>query len=95
MTSGISGDAEDGGGNFRVTGGEGVYFFTLDMANGSFNAIRVQNMNLVGSFNGWNQADDAQQMTWDADNYSKLLYLIPLPQFLILLFLFQFSFWRK
>ena len=69
MTSGISGDAEDGGGNFRVTGGEGVYFFTLDMANGSFNAIRVQNMNLVGSFNGWNQADDAQQMTWDADNY--------------------------
>ena len=26
-------------------------------------------MNLVGDFNGWNQADDAQQMTWDAENY--------------------------
>lgn len=24
-------------------------------------------MNLVGAFNGWNQADDAQQMTWNAD----------------------------
>ena len=69
MTSGITGDAEDGGGNFRVTGGEGVYFFTLDMANGSFNAMRVQNMNLVGDFNGWNAGDDAQQMTWDAENY--------------------------
>jgi hypothetical protein len=69
MTSGISGDAEDGGGNFRVTAGEGVYYFTLDMANGSFNAIRVQNMNLVGSFNGWDPGDDAQQMTWDAENY--------------------------
>ena len=69
MTSGITGDAEDGGGNFRVTGGEGVYFFTLDLANGSFNAMRVQNMNLVGDFNGWNAGDDAQQMTWDAENY--------------------------
>ena len=69
MTGGITGDADDGGGNFKVTAGEGVYYFTLDMANASFNAIKVQNMNLVGSFNGWDPGDDAQQMTWDAENY--------------------------
>ena len=69
MTTGITGDAVDAGGNFGVSEGEGVYFFTLDLANGSFNAIKVQNMNLVGDFNGWNAGDDAQQMTWDAENY--------------------------
>jgi hypothetical protein len=26
-------------------------------------------MNLVGDFNGWNQADDAQQMTWNAADF--------------------------
>ena len=26
-------------------------------------------MNLVGQFNGWNQADDAQQMTWNATDF--------------------------
>ncbi len=69
MTGGITGDAGDGGGNFKVTAGEGVYYFTLDLANNTFNAVKVQNMNLVGSFNGWNPGDDAQQMTWDAENY--------------------------
>lgn len=24
---------------------------------------------ITGDFNGWNAADDAQQMTWDAENY--------------------------
>ena len=69
MTGGITGDAADGGGNFKVTADEGVYYFTLDLANNTFNAVKVQNMNLVGSFNGWNPGDDAQQMAWDAENY--------------------------
>ena len=69
MTGGITGDAGDGGGNFKVTEGEGVYFFTLDLAANTFNAIKVKNMNLVGDFNGWNPGDAAQQMTWDAENY--------------------------
>lgn len=47
----------------------GVYYFTVDLANASITAMKVTNMNLVGDFNGWNAADDAQQMTWDADNY--------------------------
>ena len=58
-----------GGSNIKATAGEGIYFFTLDLANGTLNAVRINNMNLVGSFNGWNPGDDAQQMTWDAENY--------------------------
>ncbi len=69
MTGGISGDFADGGGNFKATAGEGVYYVTLDMAKMSINAVRITNMNLVGDFNGWNAGDDAQQMTWDATNF--------------------------
>ena len=69
MSGGITGDVADGGGNFKATAGEGIYYFTLNMATNSLNAVRITNMNLVGDFNGWNQADDAQQMTWDAANY--------------------------
>ncbi len=70
FTGGVNGDLELGGGsNIKATAGEGIYFFTLDLANGTLNAVRINNMNLVGSFNGWNPGDDAQQMTWDAENY--------------------------
>lgn len=69
MIGGITGDFADGGGNFKATAGEGIYYVTLDMASMSINAVRINNMNLVGDFNGWNAADDAQQMTWDAENY--------------------------
>ena len=69
MTGGITGDFADGGGNFKATAGEGIYCVTLNMATNSLNGVRITNMNLVGDFNGWNQADDAQQMTWDAANY--------------------------
>ena len=47
----------------------GVYYFTVNLAEGSISAMKVTNMNLVGDFNGWNAADDAQQMTWDPENY--------------------------
>lgn len=70
MTGGISGDfGVGGGGNFSATAGEGVYYVTLDMSTMSISAVRITNMNLVGDFNGWNAADDAQQMTWDAENF--------------------------
>lgn len=48
---------------------EGVYYITLNLVNNTISAQLVKNMNLVGDFNGWNAADDAQQMTWDADNF--------------------------
>ena len=69
MTSGISGDLADGGGNFKATAGEGVYYMVLDLATGSITATKINNMNLVGDFNGWNAADDAQQMKWNATDY--------------------------
>lgn len=69
FAAGITGDFEDGGGNIRATAGEGIYHITLDLAAGTLNGTKINNMNLVGDFNGWNAADDAQQMAWDAENY--------------------------
>jgi len=69
FTGGITGDFADGGGNIKATAGEGIYYVTLDLSNNTLNAVRINNMNLVGDFNGWNAGDDAQQMTWDANEY--------------------------
>ena len=70
FTGGVSGDfVEGGGGNIKATAGEGIYYIEADMATGTLKGTRITNMNLVGNFNGWNPADDAQQMTWDAENY--------------------------
>ena len=41
----------------------------LDLAALTLSATFINNMNLVGDFNGWNAADDAQQMTWNATDY--------------------------
>lgn len=71
FTGGITGDfgLADGSTNIAATAGEGVYYVTLDLNNSTLNAVRITNMNLVGGFNGWNQADDAQRMTWNATDY--------------------------
>ncbi len=70
FTGGVTGDfAEGGGGNIKATAGEGIYYIEANMASGTLKGTRITNMNLVGDFNGWNAADDAQQMTWDAENY--------------------------
>ena len=69
LTGGITGDFAAAGGNIKATAGEGVYYVTLNMLNMSLYAVRITNMNLVGQFNGWNQADDAQQMTWNATDF--------------------------
>lgn len=45
---------------------EGVYYITYDAGNKKITAVHITNMNLVGDFNGWNQADKAQQMKWNA-----------------------------
>ncbi len=65
----ITGDFTRGSDNIGASKGEGIYFVTYQMANNTLDGVKIENMNLVGSFNGWNQADDAQQMTWDAENY--------------------------
>ena len=66
MTGGITGDFGDGGGNFKATAGEGVYYVTLDMANMSINAVKVEKMGIIGDFNGW--GGDVE-MTWNATDY--------------------------
>lgn len=69
FTGGITGDFADGGGNIKATAGEGVYYVKLDLQNNKLSATFINNMNLVGDFNGWNAADDAQKMTWNATDY--------------------------
>ena len=66
MTGGINGDFGDGGGNFKATAGEGVYYVTLDMANLTLNAVKVEKMGIIGDFNGWGGDVD---MTWNAADY--------------------------
>ena len=65
----VTGDFVKTGDNFKAAAGEGLYYVTIDLVNKTINGMKVNNMNLVGDFNGWNQADDAQQMTWDAENF--------------------------
>lgn len=69
MTGGISGDFADGDDNIKATAGEGLYYVELDLLNNTLKGTRIYNMNLVGNFNGWNPADDAQTMTWNATDY--------------------------
>ena len=57
------------GGNIVAAKGVGLYYLELDAANMTLKATKITNMNLVGSFNNWNQADKAQRMTWDAEHY--------------------------
>lgn len=54
-------------GNIGVTAGEGVYYMSVDLNNLTFTAVKVEQMSIIGSFNGWWQDVD---MTWDAESYS-------------------------
>ena len=66
MTGGISGDFADGGGNFKATAGEGVYYVTLNLNANTLNGIFVNKMGIIGDFNGW--GGDVE-MTWNATDY--------------------------
>lgn len=66
---GFEGSAVNKGDNIGIDGPEGVYFFQVSLGSGIITATPITNMNLVGDFNGWNAADDAQQMTWNAADF--------------------------
>ncbi len=69
MTGGISGDFADSGDgdrNFEAKAGEGVYYITLNLANNTLNALKVEKMGIIGDFNGW--GGDVE-MTWNASDY--------------------------
>ena len=65
----VKGDFEKTGDNFKASLGEGVYFVEIDLLNSTITGTMINNMNLVGDFNGWNAGDDAQQMTWNPDEF--------------------------
>lgn len=44
----------------------GVYYVEVNLQTMNLTATKITNMNLVGDFNGWNQADDTQQLTFNA-----------------------------
>ena len=64
--SDITGGFAKGGDNIVAAGGEGVYYVTLDMANLTLNAVKVEEMGIIGDFNGW--GGDVE-MTWNATDY--------------------------
>ena len=68
MTGGMTGGVglHDGDTNFEIKDGEGVYYMTLDLANNTLNALKVEKMGIIGDFNGW--GGDVE-MTWNATDY--------------------------
>ena len=62
----ITGGFAKGGDNIVAAEGVGVYYVTLDMANLTLNAVKVEKMGIIGDFNGW--GGDVE-MTWNATDY--------------------------
>lgn len=62
----ITGGFEKGSDNIKAADGEGVYFVTLDLANLTLNAVKVEKMGIIGDFNGW--GGDVE-MAWNANDY--------------------------
>ena len=62
----FSGAATNEGGNIGVNAGEGVYYFDVNLSEGTINATKVETMGIIGGFNGW--GGDAV-MTWNAEEY--------------------------
>lgn len=56
---------DGGGGNINFTGEPGMYYFTVDLANKSVNAVAVT-WSVIGGFNSWG---DDEVMTYDTDNH--------------------------
>ncbi len=56
---------DGGGGNINFTGDPGMYFFTVDLANKTVNAVPVT-WSVIGGFNGWG-GDEV--MTYDEANH--------------------------
>lgn len=60
VKEGVTGDN-----NIEVAA-EGVYYFEIDLANGSIRATLIEYMGITGDFTGWNEG---VQMTWNAAEF--------------------------
>ena len=62
----FSGAATSEGGNIGVNAGEGVYYFDVNLSEGTITATKVETMGIIGGFNNW---DGDAVMTWNAEEY--------------------------
>ena len=62
----FSGAATSEGGNIGVNAGEGVYYFDVNLGEGTITATKVETMGIIGGFNNW---DGDAKMTWNAEEY--------------------------
>lgn len=62
----FGGAATNENGNIGVNAGEGVYYFDVNLGEGTITATKVETMGIIGGFNNW--AGDAP-MTWNAEEY--------------------------
>lgn len=62
----FSGAATSEGGNISVNAGEGVYYFDVNLGDGTITATKVETMGMIGTFNNW---DGDAVMTWNAEEY--------------------------
>lgn len=62
----FGGAATNENGNIGVNAGEGVYYFDVNLGEGTIKATKVEPMGIIGQFNGW--SGDAP-MTWNAEEY--------------------------
>lgn len=62
----FGGAATNENGNIGVNAGEGVYYFDVNLSEGTITATKIETMGMIGDFNKW--AGDAP-MTWNAEEY--------------------------
>lgn len=62
----FGGAATNENGNIGVNAGEGVYYFDVNLSEGTITATKVETMGMTGGFNEW--AGDAP-MTWNPEEY--------------------------
>lgn len=64
----FGGAATNENGNIGVNAGEGVYYFDVNLGEGTITATKVETMGMVGDFTGWADGADVV-MTWNAEEY--------------------------
>lgn len=62
----FGGAATNENGNIGVNAGEGVYYFDVNLSEGTITATKIETMGMVGGFNNW---DGDAVMTWNAEEY--------------------------
>ena len=64
----FDGAATNENGNIGVNAGEGVYYFDVNLGEGTIKATKVETMGMVGDFTGWADGADVA-MKWNAEEY--------------------------